>query len=202
MKKIYVGVIIACMLVIGTVHAQESPAEIGAAPDGQTSIEIIGHIDQNIFELNSYGYITYLPGLPSDLPFTEDTPAMMRTESTARFTFTATGTANRRSNTRIFSLPRRAPPSTFTTTRRPPEPRLIISIRLRRGTLVASFEGRLCGYCHVCATMSASMLRLYRMMGIYWQTLGDPRPYWGRPRYPCTYDLVKTVQAFLDRAEN
>ncbi|MBN1563169.1 MAG: hypothetical protein JXA10_04975 [Anaerolineae bacterium] len=52
---------------------------------------------------------------------------------------------------------------------------------------------------HVCATMSASMLRLYRMMGIRWRKLGDPRPYWGQPRYPCQYDLVRTVQAFLDR---
>ena len=45
------------------------------------------------------------------------------------------------------------------------------------------------GYCHVCAAMTGSMLRLYRLMGIHWQVLGEPRPYWGEQRYPCRYDL-------------
>jgi N-acyl-L-homoserine lactone synthetase len=60
-------------------------------------------------------------------------------------------------------------------------------------------EMRARGYCHVCAAMTASMLRLYRLMGIHWQVLGEPRPYWGQPRYPCKYDLVKTVESFMKR---
>jgi N-acyl-L-homoserine lactone synthetase len=62
-------------------------------------------------------------------------------------------------------------------------------------------EMRARGYRHVCATMTASMLRLYRMMGIHWQTLGEPRLYWGKQRYPCKYNLVKTVQAFMKYQE-
>ncbi|MBN1451584.1 MAG: hypothetical protein JW963_11265 [Anaerolineales bacterium] len=60
-------------------------------------------------------------------------------------------------------------------------------------------EMRARGYCHVCATMTSSMLRLYRLMGIHWHMLGDAHPYWGEQRYPCKYDLVKTVQSFLKR---
>jgi N-acyl-L-homoserine lactone synthetase len=62
-------------------------------------------------------------------------------------------------------------------------------------------EMRARGYCHVCATMTASMLRLYRMMGIHWQTLGEPRLYWGKLRYPCKYNLVQTVQSFLKQQQ-
>ena len=62
-------------------------------------------------------------------------------------------------------------------------------------------EMRARGYCHVCATMTASMLRLYRLMGIHWQALGEPRLYWGELRHPCKYDLVKTVQSFMKRQE-
>lgn len=62
-------------------------------------------------------------------------------------------------------------------------------------------EMRARGFCHVCATMTASMLRMYRIMGIHWDVLGDPRPYWGQPRYPCKHDLVQTVQAHLKRQQ-
>lgn len=62
-------------------------------------------------------------------------------------------------------------------------------------------EMRARGYCHVGAAMTSSMLRLYRMMGIHWQKLGEPREYWGETRYPCKYDLVRTVQSFLERQQ-
>lgn len=61
-------------------------------------------------------------------------------------------------------------------------------------------EMRARGYCHVCAAMTTSVLRLYRLMGIHWDVLGEPRLYWGKLRYPCKYDLVKTVQAFVDNS--
>jgi N-acyl-L-homoserine lactone synthetase len=60
-------------------------------------------------------------------------------------------------------------------------------------------EMRARGFCHVCATMTAPMLRLYRMMGIHWQVLGEARLYWGELRHPCRYNLVKTVQTFMKR---
>ncbi len=58
-------------------------------------------------------------------------------------------------------------------------------------------EMRARGYCNVCAAMTSSMLRLYRLMGIHWQVLGEPRPYWGEMRYPCKYDLLQTVRTFM-----
>lgn len=61
-------------------------------------------------------------------------------------------------------------------------------------------EMRARGYCQVCATMTRSMMRLYRLMGVHWQVLGEPRPYWNESRYPCQYDLIRTVQSFLARS--
>ncbi len=62
-------------------------------------------------------------------------------------------------------------------------------------------EMRARGFCHVCAAMTGSMLRLYRLMGIHWDVLGEARPYWGELRYPCRYDLVRTVQAYMPHRE-
>lgn len=66
---------------------------------------------------------------------------------------------------------------------------------------LAWHEMRARGYYHVCATMTRSMLRLYRLMGIHWVVLGEPRPYWGELRYPCKYDLVQTVQSFVKQRD-
>ena len=92
------GIVIAVALMSGAAQAQGSPTEIGTAPDGQNAIEFIGHIDQSIFNLTSYGYITYVNGMPGELLFTEGTSPMFRDETAARFTFMSTGTANGRSN--------------------------------------------------------------------------------------------------------
>jgi N-acyl-L-homoserine lactone synthetase len=55
------------------------------------------------------------------------------------------------------------------------------------------------GYTHVCAAMSERMLGMYQMMGIHWDVLADPRPYWGEMRYPCKFDLLRTTRAFMGR---
>ncbi|NDJ78133.1 MAG: hypothetical protein GYB65_17935 [Chloroflexi bacterium] len=62
-------------------------------------------------------------------------------------------------------------------------------------------EMRKRGYCHVCASMTASMLRLYRLMSIHWDVLGEARDYWGKPRYPCKYNLVETARSFMKRQD-
>lgn len=137
------GIVIALVLMISVAQAQESPTEIGVASDGQNAIEFIGRIDQNVFDLTSYGYITYMGGLPGDLLFAEGTPAMLRSETAARFTFKATGHSDGRSNyenifaattTATFNIYYNATPigADFEN----PE-------SFETGTLVASFEGRL-----------------------------------------------------------
>jgi hypothetical protein len=139
----FLGLVIALVLMISVAHAQESPVEIGVAPDGQNAIEFIGQIDQNMFDLTSYGYITYLGGLPSDLLFAEGTPAMMRSETAARFTFKATGTANGRSNFQnIFAATTTATFNIYYN-ETPTGASFDDVESFAAGTLVASFEGRL-----------------------------------------------------------
>jgi UDP-N-acetylglucosamine 2-epimerase len=129
--------------VISAAHAQQSPAEIGVALDGQNAIEFIGRIDQSMFDLTSYGYITYMGGLPSELLFAEDTPAMLRTETEARFTFMATGTSNGRSNYQnIFAATTSATFNIFYN-ETPIGANFDDRESFATGTLVASFEGRL-----------------------------------------------------------
>lgn len=135
--------VIALALMIGGAQAQASPTEIGAARDGQNAIEFIGRIDQSVFDLTSYGYITYMNGLPGELLFAEGTAAMFRSESAAHFTFMATGTADGRSNyqnifaattTATFNIYYNETPGGATFD----DPQSFAT-----GTLVASFEGRL-----------------------------------------------------------
>jgi hypothetical protein len=134
---------IAFVLMISGVQAQDSPTEIGVAHDGQSAIEFIGRIDQSVFDLTSYGYITYLGGLSGDLLFAEGTPAMFRDETAARFTFMATGTAFGRSNyENIFAATTSATFNIYYN-ETPVGPTFDDPETFAAGTLVASFEGRL-----------------------------------------------------------
>ena len=63
-------------------------------------------------------------------------------------------------------------------------------------------EVRQRGYCEICATMTKSMLRLYRRMDIPLTVLGNSRPYWNEQRFPCKFDLEGTVQAYLAHHRN
>lgn len=137
------SVAIALALVISMAHAQEAPTEIGVAPEGQNAIEFIGRIDQDMFNLTSYGYITYLGGLPSDLLFTEGTLAMMRDQTAARFTFMSEGTANGRSNfENIFAATTTATFNIYYN-ETPTNINFDNPDSFATGTLVASFDGRL-----------------------------------------------------------
>lgn len=135
--------IFACALVFGVAHAQESPTQVGAAPAGQTSFEFIGRIDQSIFSLTSYGYVTYMGGIPGDLLFADGTIPMFRSENEARFTFMATGAADGRSNyENIFAATTSATFNIYYS-ETPTQPAFDNPESFAAGTLVASFEGRL-----------------------------------------------------------
>ncbi len=41
------------------------------------------------------------------------------------------------------------------------------------------------------AEMELIVLRYHRRIGIPWKTLGQPRHYWGRDRYPCAFRLTE-----------
>lgn len=142
-SNLLLAVIALSALMIGGVHAQDAPVEVGIAPDGQNAIEFIGRIDQSGFDLTSYGYITYLGGLPGDLLFAEGTNPMLRDQTAARFTFRATGTADGRSNyENIFAATTSASFSIYYN-ETPAAASFDNPDSFAAGTLVATFEGRL-----------------------------------------------------------
>lgn len=142
-RYLLLAAIVLCSPVIGGVYAQDAPAEIGTAPYGQNAIEFIGRIDQSGFTLTSYGYITYLGGLPGELLFAEGTNAMFRDQTAARFTFLATGTADGRSNyENIFAATTSASFNIYYN-ETPVGASFDNPDSFGSGTLVATFEGRL-----------------------------------------------------------
>lgn len=96
-RMILITIFVLLSSTVLPLQAQDSPLEIGVAANGQTVFEFIGQIDQSVFNLTSYGYVTYLNGLPSDLLFADGTAAMFRDENVAHFTFVASGAASARS---------------------------------------------------------------------------------------------------------
>ncbi|MBN1451585.1 MAG: hypothetical protein JW963_11270 [Anaerolineales bacterium] len=137
------GTVIVVALMFGAAQAQDLPTEIGTASDGQNAIEFIGHIDQSLFSLTSYGYITYVNGLPGELLFTEGTSPMFRDEMAARFTFKSAGTADGRSNyENIFAATTSATFNIYYN-ETPTDISFDDPESFAVGTLVASFEGRL-----------------------------------------------------------
>ena len=135
--------VVAMAFVLTMSAAQAQQSEIGIAPDGLNAIELIGHIDQSMFTLTSYGYITYLGDLPSDLLFADGTIALFRNEAVARFTFKAEGTANGRSNYQnIFAATTSATFNIYYN-ETPIGASFDNPDSFATGTLVASFEGRL-----------------------------------------------------------
>lgn len=56
------------------------------------------------------------------------------------------------------------------------------------------------GYNRVCFIAAAPILQLYETMGVYVDVLGESRLYAGERRYPCKYNLLKTVESFSNSA--
>ncbi len=56
------------------------------------------------------------------------------------------------------------------------------------------------GFSHVCAAFaSPAMLRMYKSMGFQITTLGPPRFYWGRERYPILYSTAASAPTLIAR---
>lgn len=98
----------ALVVSVYAMSAQRSPSaaaaapQVGVAPFGRNAFEYVGRIDQDGESFTSYGYLTYLDGMsPTDLYTQPLTP----TETTARFTFSATATMSSRAViSNVFSL--------------------------------------------------------------------------------------------------
>jgi hypothetical protein len=144
MKKLLTFIVLLMLVAsFATAQAQDAPTEIGVAPPGQTSFEFIGRIEQAMFDLTAFGYVTHFTGLPSDLLFAEGTGAMFRDQTAAHFTFRASGSAIGRSNyENIFAATTTATFDVYYN-ETPAEPNFEDSESFATGTLVATFEGRL-----------------------------------------------------------
>jgi N-acyl-L-homoserine lactone synthetase len=75
--------------------------------------------------------------------------------------------------------------------------------RLFAGLLARTWlEIRAAGYSLICGDFSASMLRLYRMLGFKVTPLGSPREFWGEQRSPILVDVASSVSELMGRWNN
>lgn len=97
-RSMRVIIILICITLISTTGAlaQDPSTEVGVAVPGQNAIEIIGQIDQSLFNLTTYGYVTHIEGIPDEELFAEGTDPLMRDESNARFTIWGEGQSSGR----------------------------------------------------------------------------------------------------------
>ncbi len=86
------------LFMLGQVEARPSlaqaPQQVGVAAPGQSSLEMVGKIDQDAASFNGYGYLTYVDGIPDAVLFTD---SVNRNEATARFTWVSTASLSSRS---------------------------------------------------------------------------------------------------------
>lgn len=72
--------------------------------------------------------------------------------------------------------------------------------RLLRGVIAQVWlEVTQRGFVDFCAALSADMLARYHSVGFEFYTLAEAKPYWGQPRYPCKFDLIRTAQDLITR---
>jgi hypothetical protein len=74
-------------------YPQGGPSVVGVAPDGANALEFLARSDQDGMTVTHYGYLTHISDLPDESLFSHPS---VRTEATARFTFSATTTLTAR----------------------------------------------------------------------------------------------------------
>jgi hypothetical protein len=70
-----------------------APSIVGVAPVGANALEFLARSDQDGMTVTHYGYLTHISDLPDESLFSNPS---VRTEATARFTFSATTTLTAR----------------------------------------------------------------------------------------------------------
>jgi len=100
MKRSLFFLVIALLitgLMISAAAAQSGTTEVGSAPSGQNSIEVVGQISQSNFAATIFGYVTYVSGLTPESLFAAGTDPATRGEGGALLTFYGTGNVYSRS---------------------------------------------------------------------------------------------------------
>jgi hypothetical protein len=94
------AVLLAALLFVTAFGAQNTlgglsaAGAVGTAPTGKNAYEFVGRIDQDGLNFVSYGYLTYVDGLPDSVLFSDP---INHGETTARITYYATATLTARS---------------------------------------------------------------------------------------------------------
>ena len=63
----------------------------------------------------------------------------------------------------------------------------------------AALEAWALGMTHLCGTHTRSMIRLERMIGCRFTSVGDKKPYWGEERYPYLFSLEEIAARVAER---
>jgi hypothetical protein len=101
-----IALVLIMLVSVGGASAQGPTTEVGVGVPGQNAIELVGTIDQLMFTLTAYGYVTHIDGIPDELLFAEGTNPLMRDASNARFTFHGAGSSiGRAIHENIFASP-------------------------------------------------------------------------------------------------
>ncbi|HVO70854.1 MAG TPA: hypothetical protein VMT24_12460 [Aggregatilineaceae bacterium] len=96
LKLVVLGLIVM-LTVLGSQSAQAaSPTTVGVPQVGENALEVVGRIDQTALTFNSYGYVTYISGIPDAMMFSDPNP-LNHNETTAHFTFVSAANLTARS---------------------------------------------------------------------------------------------------------
>ena len=101
--------LIACLILIvavcmtsNHVIGEETYHQVGIGSDGEVAFEYIGVVQQKGFQFTTYGYFTYIQGVPDSMLFFD---AYKRDQTQARFTFHSESKMKNRSIVNnVFSL--------------------------------------------------------------------------------------------------
>ncbi len=98
LKPLVPGFMIVVMILLMGSHLTlaASPTVVGVPPAGENALEVVGRIDQTALTFNSYGYLTYINGIPDGMMFSDPNP-LNHNEATAHFTFASTANLTARS---------------------------------------------------------------------------------------------------------
>ncbi len=56
------------------------------------------------------------------------------------------------------------------------------------------------GYSDICAILTQDMVERYHAVGFEVEQVGAPRLYWGAPRFPVRFDLLRTAAVLMQRS--
>jgi hypothetical protein len=105
LKQLLLGLVLSGLFIAAAAAlGQSGTTEIGIPEASRNAFELIGQIDQLLFNSTVHGYVTYIDGIATTQLFAPGTLALDRGAEAARVTFSGSGAAASRSiHENIFS---------------------------------------------------------------------------------------------------